>query len=141
MQNNSQMTCIFFLTPRVNEDIINKDDNEQVQVLFENSIHQIHERCRSINSRNDNNNKFMLTIPSSKGCFWNVTISDFELMITRSEVYLCKMASTLNLVKQVINSGDGILILDCDLVQLSIANVHSEGTIFILYEQHWCTPW
>ena len=32
------------------------------------------------------------------------------------------MASTLKLVKQVINPGDGILILDCDLVQLSIVN-------------------
>ena len=28
------MTCIFIVNPIVNEDIINKDDNEQVQVLF-----------------------------------------------------------------------------------------------------------
>ena len=34
------MGHIFFLIPRVNEDIINKDDNEQVQVLLERSIHQ-----------------------------------------------------------------------------------------------------
>ena len=32
------------------------------------------------------------------------------------------MTSTLKLVKQVINHGDVILILDCDLVQLSIVN-------------------
>ena len=32
------MTCMFFLIPKVNEDMINKDDNEQVYVLFENSI-------------------------------------------------------------------------------------------------------
>ena len=42
------------------------------------------------------------------------------------------MASTLKLVKQVINPGDGILILDCDLVELSIVNAHSERTIFLL---------
>ena len=29
------MTCMFFLTLGVNEDIINEDDNKQVQVLFE----------------------------------------------------------------------------------------------------------
>ena len=40
LQNNSQMSCIFFLTPRVNEAIIIKDNNEQVQVLFEHSVHQ-----------------------------------------------------------------------------------------------------
>ena len=44
------------------------------------------------------------------------------------------MASILKLVKQVINPGDGILILDCDLVQLSIVNAHSERTIFLPYE-------
>ena len=43
------------------------------------------------------------------------------------------MASTLKLVKQVINPGDGILILDCDLVQLPIHNVHFERTAFLLY--------
>ena len=48
LQNNSQMTCMFFLTPRLNEDIINEDDNEQVHVLFEHSVNQIHESCRSI---------------------------------------------------------------------------------------------
>ena len=82
-----------------------------------------------------------MTIPTSKGCFLNVTISDSELMITRSEVYLSEMTSTLKLVKQVINPEDGILILDCDLVQLAIVNAHSEIIIFLLYEQYWCIPW
>ena len=31
---------MFFLNTRVNEDIINEDDNEQVQVLFGYSVHQ-----------------------------------------------------------------------------------------------------
>ena len=42
------MTRMFFLIPRVKEDIINEDDNEKVQVLFKHSFHQIHERYRSI---------------------------------------------------------------------------------------------
>ena len=44
---------MFFLTPRVNEDIINEDDNKQVQVLFENSVHQIHESLGALVSPND----------------------------------------------------------------------------------------
>ena len=82
-----------------------------------------------------------MTIASFEGCFQNVTISDSELMITQSKVYLCEMANTLKLVKQAINLGDEILILDCDLVQLSIVNAQSERTIFLHYEQHWRTPW
>ena len=77
-----------------------------------------------------------MTIASSEGCFRNITISDFKLMMTRSKVYLGEMASILKLVKQVINPGDGILILDCDLVQLSIVNEHSERIIFLPYEKN-----
>ena len=39
---------MFLLIPRVNEDIINKDDNEQVQVQLEHYVHQIHETGRRI---------------------------------------------------------------------------------------------
>ena len=42
------MTHMFFLIPSVNEGIINEDDKEQVQVLFEHSINQIHESYRKI---------------------------------------------------------------------------------------------
>ena len=82
-----------------------------------------------------------MNIPISEGCFWNVTIFDSELMITRFEVYLLEISSTLKLVKHVINPRDGILILDCERVQLSIVNAHSERIIFLPYEQYWCTPW
>ena len=36
---------------------------------------------------NDITTKFVMTIPSSEGCFWNVNISDSELLIIRSKVY------------------------------------------------------
>ena len=42
------MTRMFYLIPRLNEDIIKNDDNEQDQLLFEHFIHQIHESCMSI---------------------------------------------------------------------------------------------
>ena len=67
-------------------------------------------------SPNDITTKFIMTIPSSKGCFQNVTISDSKLMITLYDFYLRQMDHTLKLVKQVINLGDGILILYCYLV-------------------------
>ena len=75
-----------------------------------------------------------MTMPNSKGSFWNVTISDSKLMITRSEVYHSEISSTLKLVKQVINPGDRILILDCDLVQLFMVNTHSEKIVFLPYK-------
>ena len=77
-----------------------------------------------------------MTILSYEGYFWNVTISYSKEMITRSEVYLSEVTRTLKLVKQVINPRDWIFTVAYDLIQLSIVNVHCEGTIILLYEQH-----
>ena len=44
--------------------------------------------ARAFVSTHDITNKLIMTIPSSEGYFWNVTISDSKVMITRSEVYL-----------------------------------------------------
>ncbi|KAK4706538.1 hypothetical protein R3W88_033905 [Solanum pinnatisectum] len=82
------MICMFFLILRVNEDIINKDNNEQVQILREHFVHQIHESCKSIGLSKRHNYKFIMTILGSEGYLWDVTISDSELMIIISEVYL-----------------------------------------------------
>ena len=72
---------------------------------------------------------------------FSLTIYNSELMITRSEVYVWKITNTMKLVKQVINTGNGIFILNCDLVQLPIVDAHLERTIFLLHEQYWCTLW
>ena len=88
MYNDSQMTHMFFLIPTVNEYIINKDDNKQVQLLSKHPVHKIHESCRVIGYSKLHNNKFIMTIPSFEGFFRNVTISNSKFMITRSEVYV-----------------------------------------------------
>ena len=135
------MIHIFFFIPRVNEDIINKDDNEQVQVRFEHPIHQIHESFRRIGLSKRHNYNFIMIIQSSKGSFQNITVFDTKLMITRSVLYLWEMNTTLKLFKQVKTSWGWDIYFRCDLVQLSIVIAHYERTIFLLYEQHWRTPW
>ena len=82
------MTHMFFFTPRVNEDIINKDYKDQVYLLFEHFLIKSMKDGGALVSPNEITYKFIMAILSSEGCFWNVTISDLELIITRSEVYL-----------------------------------------------------
>ena len=47
------MTHMFFVIPSINEDIINKDDDEQVQLLFEHFVKKIHESFKTLVSPND----------------------------------------------------------------------------------------
>ena len=69
----------------------------------------------------------------------NVFILDSYLMITRPQVNLGKYLCSSHLIKEVINSGQRILVLYYDFVQLSVINTQSECTIFLLYKQNWCS--
>ena len=83
----SEMTHLFFPIPIVNADIINKDYDEQSKYCLNTLFIKSMKYVGALVIPNDIT-KFIMTIPSSEGCFWNVTISDSKLMITRSEVYL-----------------------------------------------------
>ena len=56
-----------------------------------------------------------------KICLRNVTFSNSELIIDGAEVYLREITGTLKLIKQVINFGKRILVLDRDLIELTVA--------------------
>ncbi|KAF3626893.1 hypothetical protein FXO38_29011 [Capsicum annuum] len=128
LKYNSEMVCMITLTMRIDKDIIYEDYDEHVQVLLEHPFYQVYESYWGI------------SMTKGDDYFWNVTFSDSELMIARSEVYLREIAGTLKLVKQVIDSGKRILVLDCDFIELMVINAHSEISIFFAHEQHWCTP-
>lgn len=48
VKGNSQVLFMFFSSLGINHDVINKDDHEHVQVVFEGSGHRIHECYSSI---------------------------------------------------------------------------------------------
>ena len=56
-------------------------------------------------------------------------------MIARSEIYLREITGTLKLVKQVIDFGKRILVLDHDFIKLTVINAHSERTIFLTHDR------
>lgn len=62
-------------------------------------------------------------------------------MIIRCEVYLREIIFTLKLVKKVINHGYGVLILDCDFVQMMIIDAYFERTVFLAHKKNYNTPW
>ncbi|PHT70117.1 hypothetical protein T459_25221 [Capsicum annuum] len=106
------------LTVGIDQNVIYEDNDEHIQVLLEHAVHQVHKSCRGIGKTKGYNWEFKVTIPSTESYFWNVTFSDSELVIARSEFYLREIAGTLKLVKQVIDSRKRILVLDRNFIEL-----------------------
>ena len=48
LKNNSEVIGMILFTFRINQNIINKYNDEQVKKLTEHSIHKTHEGCRGI---------------------------------------------------------------------------------------------
>ena len=71
-----------------------------------------------------------MTISSLESCFGNIFASHPELVISRSLFNLSKVASTLELIREIINPRERILVLYGDLIELTIINAHSKVTSF-----------
>jgi hypothetical protein len=115
-QHEPQMLFMFFLRPGVNKDVINKDDNKIVEVFHEHLIHEVHEIGESIGQSKGHHYVFEQSVMSGKGSLGYILLSYFQLVISGWEVNFLKDSSSIHLVKQVLDFGFGILILDSHLV-------------------------
>jgi hypothetical protein len=72
----------------VDQNVINEDHYKFIKFLHADRVHQIHEVCWGIGKAKRHDQIFIESISVGKGCFWNVTWPDLDLMISGAEVNL-----------------------------------------------------
>ena len=65
---------MLFLTSGVDKYIIDKDDDELIQVSSAYSIHQLHENYRRIGQSEWHHHELIVSVTSSEGCLWNILL-------------------------------------------------------------------
>ena len=70
------MLIVFFPALRVNEYIIIEKNYEVIKKWPADSIHQIHECCRSIGETEGHDYELEVSVTGSKGGLWDILISD-----------------------------------------------------------------
>src|SRR5436189_6129700 len=110
--------CCF--SGRVDEDVIDENDDELIKIRSEDTIHQIHEEGWCVGQPKWHDQELIQSVAGSEGRLLNVFLSNTKLVIAGPEVYLRKVASTAQLVKKVINSRHRVFILDGDRVQFPV---------------------
>jgi hypothetical protein len=65
---------------------------------------------------------------------------DLDLMVTKIEIDLREHLSSRLLIKQEVNAGQRVLILNGDCIEQAIVNAQVEGVIFLLHKERWTTP-
>jgi hypothetical protein len=128
---------MLFLILRIHEDIIDEHHYEFVKIVHEYTIHQVHEESWRIRQTEGHNYVLIKPILGDECCLRYVRRLDPELMITWPQIYLQEHTGASQLIKQILYSGHGVLVLDCDFIQSSIIYAHSLRTILLLHKQHW----
>lgn len=66
-----------------------------------------------------------MSVHDSESCLENVFWPDLFLVVTQTQIYFEENLNTLQLVKKVINSWEGVFALDRNLIQSSVINTQS----------------
>jgi hypothetical protein len=82
------MFRMIFRIFRVDQNVINEDHYEFIEFLHEDRVHRIHEICWSIGKTKRHDQIFVESISGGKGCFWNVTRPDLDLIIAGMKINL-----------------------------------------------------
>jgi hypothetical protein len=114
LQNNPKMLFMLFFILRVDQDVINEYHDKLVQLQHEYGVHQVHEICRSIGESKRRNHILIQPVPGRECSLRNVSWMDLDLMITRSKIDLREDLSTVKLIKENVDAGKCIFILNGD---------------------------
>ena len=71
------------------------------------------------------NSELIMAIHGGKGYLLNILLSKRDLIIPRLNINLGKYSSPLQSLKQHLNMGQWVLVLDCHGIQATIVNTHT----------------
>jgi hypothetical protein len=122
LQNNSEMMRMLLFTLGIDQDVVNEDHDKLVQLRHEYGVYQVHEMCRSIGESKQHYQILVQPVPSGEGSLSDIFRTDLDLMITRTEIDLGKDFITGKLIKENVDAGQRIFVLDDDDIQRSVVN-------------------
>ncbi|MFS7889171.1 hypothetical protein Hanom_Chr00s000003g01603831 [Helianthus anomalus] len=86
-QSKTKMFLVISSRLRINQDIINENDDELIQIRLADPIHQVHENSRSIGQTEWHDCELIMPVSSAECCFRNILFMHTKLMIPRTKIF------------------------------------------------------
>ena len=126
---------LFFIFTE-HQDIIQIDDYNGVQFLFEHVVQEAHEGRGSIGQTEGKNEELVEAITSAEGGLVDIVIMDLDLVVSGAEVDFAEDLGIVETVKQLIDSWQWVCILDCLFIEGTIINAHAKITFLFANKQN-----
>ena len=105
---------------------------EHERTVAKHLVHRSLERTGCITQAKWHRHVLKKTKGGSNGSFFNVTITDRNLIVRSDQVYLGKDSTVFEIIVKGLNMGQGITVRDGYFIQSSIISCHSKFTIGLL---------
>lgn len=125
----------------VNEDVINVHDDKLVQKWREHIIHQVHEGGWGVGEAKRKDSKLKVTIAGAEGGLVHIVGVNANLMISRPQIEGSEDGGALELIQQLIDTREGVAVLDGDGIEGAVVDTHAKGAIFFAGEEDGGTKW
>ena len=102
-------------------------------------VHQRHKSCRSVSQAERENSKLKMSKMRAKNYLVNVSRSDADLIVPRTEIDFGKDLGTLKLVHKVIDVRKRVPILDGIFVKCTVIDAEVESSFLLVDEENWST--
>ena len=132
IQHQSQVLGMILLVLGKDQNVIEIDQDEVICVGVEYEVHHTRECWRGIGKPKRHDSALIRAKARSESCLWDIFFTDVNLVIPHMEVNLGKHLCTFELLKQFIDVGKWVFILDCLLVQWAVIDAKSFCAIFLL---------
>jgi hypothetical protein len=86
LQNNMKLFSMIFKVFGIDQNIVDKNNDEFIEFRHEDRVHEIHEICRCIGKTKGHNQIFIESISGGESYFGNITWPNLDLMISRAKV-------------------------------------------------------
>jgi hypothetical protein len=90
------------------EDVIKVNNDEGVQMLAEDLVHEALKGGWGIGEAEGDDGEFKVAVTSAEGSLGDVSFGDSDLVVALAEVNLGKDGGTMKPVKHVVHAGKGV---------------------------------
>jgi hypothetical protein len=131
---------MLFLHLGIDQNVVNEHHYKFVKELHEHLVHEIHEVGRGVGQAKGHHGVLKQTITGGEGGLGNIGLSDFQLMISGTEINLGEYLGSIQLIKQVFDFWEQILVFNSYLIEFTIVHTQSNGTVPLVHKKNRQTP-
>jgi hypothetical protein len=130
------MFQVLLACPVVYNNIIKEHQQEFLQLLIENVVHAILECRWCIGQSKWHDEELIISIVAPESSLRDILLSEFDLMISISDINLQKIHYSMQLIQNIIDPRDRVHVLDCLLICIPVVDAHPHGSILLLEQDN-----